>query len=238
MYNFLLTLTSISTENRLYLQCHVYFVCTVPHQIFKLITFMASWNVKVHFFYILCTCFYITHSPKSPSPIWPHYLHIIVILGYTSQNLHNTYTIPLQHRVHWGSFWRPDIGLGMGLPNLGIGDLTGDFKFLILSVGDTPMKNDMSLRDILGKKKKKKKASTSCSRDSRHWDITTLPLYPSGKRILYMSPCVCRFSLIQVMVVLGAWKRKRLNFFKFKFKKVQLPSFLSLQTVCLHISLN
>lgn len=154
MYNFLLTLTSISTENRLHLQCHVYFVCTVPQQIFKLITFMASWNVKVHFF-IFYARFYITHSPKSPSPIWPHYLHIIVILGYTSQNLHNTYTIPLQHRVHWGSFWRPDIGLGMGLPNLGIGDLTGDFKFLILSVGDTPMKNDMSLRDILEKKKKR-----------------------------------------------------------------------------------
>lgn len=44
----------------------------------------------------------------------------------------------------------------MGLPNLGIGDLTGDFKFLILSVGDTPMKNDMSLRDILERKKKGK----------------------------------------------------------------------------------
>lgn len=218
------------------MSCLFCLYCTAAN--FQVNHFYGFLKCKSTFFYILCTCFYITHSPKSPSPIWPHYLHIIVILGYTSQNLHNTYTIPLQHRVHWGSFWRPDIGLGMGLPNLGIGDLTGDFKFLILSVGDTPMKNDMSLRDILEKKKKKKKASTSCSRDSRHWDITTLPLYPSGKRILYMSPCVCRFSLIQVMVVLGAWKRKRLNFFKLKFKKVQLPSFLSLQTVCLHISLN
>lgn len=212
------------------MSCLFCLYCTAAN--FQVNHFYGFLKYKSTFFYILCTCFYVTHSPKSPSPIWPHYLHIIVILGYTSQILHNTYTIPLQHRVHWGSFWRPDIGLGMGLPNLGIGDLTGDFKFLILSVGDTPVKNDMSLRDIL-----EKSASTSCSRDSRHWDITTLPLYPSGKHILYMSPCVCRFSLIQVMVVLGAWKRKWLNFFKLKFKKVQSPSFLSLQTVCLHISL-
>lgn len=46
--------------------------------------------------------------------------------------------MPLQQRVHWGSFCRPDMGLGMGLPSLGMGDLTGDFKFLSLSVGDTP----------------------------------------------------------------------------------------------------
>lgn len=51
--------------------------------------------------------------------------------------------MPLQQRVHWGNFCRPDMGLGMGmgLPSLGIGDLIGDFKFLILSVGDTP-RND------------------------------------------------------------------------------------------------
>lgn len=85
---------------------------------------------------------------------WLHcsvrYLFVIVILVYmwkSSQGLHNTYTIPLQQRVHWGSFWSPDMGLGMGLPSLGIGDLTGDFKFLILSVGDTPVKNDRLFRD-------------------------------------------------------------------------------------------
>lgn len=55
--------------------------------------------------------------------------------------------MPLQQRVHWGSFCRPDMGLGMGLPSLGMGDLTGDFKFLNLSVGDTP-------RDKNRKKKK------------------------------------------------------------------------------------
>lgn len=137
------------------MSCLFCLYCTAAN--FQVNHFYGFLKCKSTFFYILCTCFYITHSPKSPSPIWPHYLHIIVILGYTSQNLHNTYTIPLQHRVHWGSFWRPDIGLGMGLPNLGIGDLTGDFKFLILSVGDTPMKNDMSLRDILEKEKKKKR---------------------------------------------------------------------------------
>lgn len=53
-----------------------------------------------------------------------------------------TYTMPLQQRVHWGSFCRPDIGLGMGLvmglPNFGIGDLIGDFNCLSLSVGDKP----------------------------------------------------------------------------------------------------
>lgn len=39
------------------------------------------------------------------------------------------------------------MGLGMGLPSLGIGDLTGDFKFLILSVGETP-RNDKHNRGV------------------------------------------------------------------------------------------
>lgn len=52
--------------------------------------------------------------------------------------------MPLQQRVHCGSFWRPDMLLGMGLPSLGMGDLTGDFRFLSLSVGDTPRNNTAS----------------------------------------------------------------------------------------------
>lgn len=48
--------------------------------------------------------------------------------------------MPLQQRVHWGSFWRPGTGPGTGLPSLGTGDMTGDFKLLIRSVGDTPGK--------------------------------------------------------------------------------------------------
>lgn len=49
--------------------------------------------------------------------------------------------MPLQQREHCGSFCRPDMGLGIGLPSFGMGDLTGDLKLLILSVGDKPVGN-------------------------------------------------------------------------------------------------
>lgn len=61
-----------------------------------------------------------------------------------NNDCYDTYTMPLQQRVHWGSFWSPGTLVGMGLPSLGNGDLIGDLRFLILSVGDTPRNSQIT----------------------------------------------------------------------------------------------
>lgn len=99
----------------------------------------SGFKVKVHLIWqIAHSAFYIhwgfvTFRTKKVGSFWLPILWI-----HCCKDVNITYTMPLQQRVHWGSFWRTGIGLGMGLPSLGIGDLTGDFMFLILSVGDTP----------------------------------------------------------------------------------------------------